>query len=133
MTDECIITNQLIGHRKAYRLFKRVDIWQNTSLSMKDGCTFKLTSCKQIVSVSEYQYRNEGMKLQGWNITAWVADMILLILTIFFVLSGWNAETITASIDYNGRSSLFLFSIAFTASSVYSLWKTPFTTWTLHD
>ena len=39
------------------------------------------------------------MKLQGWNITAWVADMILLMLTIFFVLSGWNTETITASID----------------------------------
>ncbi len=39
------------------------------------------------------------MKLQGWNITALVAEMILLMLTIFFVLSGWNAETITASID----------------------------------
>ena len=73
------------------------------------------------------------MKLQGWNITTWVAGMILLMLTIFFVLSGWSAETIKAGIDYTGRSSLFLFSIAFTASSVYSLWKTPFTTWTLHN
>ncbi|MED5469575.1 MAG: hypothetical protein VX542_04820, partial [Cyanobacteriota bacterium] len=54
-------------------------------------------------------------------------------LALFFVLSGWSAETITAGIDCTGRSSLFLFSIAFTASSVYSLWKTPFTTWTLHN
>lgn len=73
------------------------------------------------------------MKLQGWNITIWVAGIILLILTIFFVSSECSAETITAGIDYTGRSSLFLFSIAFTASSVYSLWKTPFMTWTLHN
>ena len=73
------------------------------------------------------------MKLQGWSITAWVAGIILLMLAIFFVLSGWSAETITAGIDYTGRSSLFLFSIAFTASSIYSLWKTPLTTWTLHN
>ena len=61
----CIITNQLIGHRKAYRLVKRVDIWQNTSLSMKDGCTFKLTSCKQLVSVPDYQDQNEGHETTG--------------------------------------------------------------------
>ena len=73
------------------------------------------------------------MKFQGWRITSWVTGILLLMLAIIFALSGWSAETIKTGIDCTGRSSLLLFSIAFTASSVYSLWKSPLTSWTLHN
>ena len=46
---------------------------------------------------------------------------------------GWNAIAIKHAIDATGRSSLILFAIAFTASSIESLWTSSFTRWSLRN
>jgi hypothetical protein len=61
------------------------------------------------------------MTLQGWRITTLVTCLIVVGLLFNFGLAGWNAPAITHAIDATGRSSLILFAIAFTASSVESL------------
>ena len=73
------------------------------------------------------------MKLQGSAITASVVVLVLAFLAIHFAVSGWSAASITSGIDATGRSSLILFSIAFIASSVHRLWRSPLTTWTLQN
>ena len=73
------------------------------------------------------------MKVDGPRITVWVSGLILLALAVFLMKAGWTAASIKTGIDATGRSSLLLFSIAFTASSLRSLWKTPLTIWTLRN
>ena len=73
------------------------------------------------------------MKLEGWKISFLVAGLILLALGIFFALAPWSADTILVAIRSTGRSSLFLFSLAFTASSVYHFWKGAFPKWVLRN
>ena len=73
------------------------------------------------------------MKLQGWMITAWVAGTIVVGLILWFLVASWSASTITSAIDTTGRCSLFLFSIAFTASSLHRLWPSTWTRWTLRN
>lgn len=46
---------------------------------------------------------------------------------------GWNAIAIKHAIDATGRSSLILFAIAFTASSIESLWNSSITCWSLRN
>ena len=73
------------------------------------------------------------MHLQGWRITTWVTSFIVVFLIINFGLAGWNAIAIKHAIDATGRSSLILFSIAFTASSIESLWPSSLSRWTLRN
>jgi hypothetical protein len=60
------------------------------------------------------------MIFQGWRITTLVTSLIVVALIISFGLAGWNAPAIKHAIDATGRSSLILFSIAFTSSSIAS-------------
>ncbi|QNI77558.1 hypothetical protein [Synechococcus sp. MVIR-18-1] len=71
--------------------------------------------------------------LHGWRITALVTSFILIFLTLYFTLAGWNAVAIKHAIDATGRSSLILFAIAFTASSLESLWASSITRWSLRN
>ena len=48
----------------------------------------------------------------------------------WFLVARWNAPTITSAIDATGRCSLFLFSIAFTASSIHRFCPSSLTRWT---
>lgn len=73
------------------------------------------------------------IKLQGWPITFWVTFFVWLSLAIFFGVSNWNSENILVMIRTTGRISLFLFSIAFMASSLYSYWKIPTFKWILRN
>ena len=73
------------------------------------------------------------MTLQGWRITTLVTCLIAVGLVINFGLAGWNAPAITHAIDATGRSSLILFAIAFTASSVESLWPSSLSRWSLRN
>ena len=73
------------------------------------------------------------MTLQGWRITTLVTCLIVVGLVINFGLAGWNAPAITHAIDATGRSSLILFAIAFTASSVESLWPSSLSRWSLRN
>ena len=73
------------------------------------------------------------MKLQGWRITTLVTFLIVVGLMVNFGLAGWEAPAITDAIDATGRVSLILFSIAFTASSVDSLWPSSLSRWTLRN
>ena len=73
------------------------------------------------------------MTLQGWRITTLVTCLIVVGLLFNFGLAGWNAPAITHAIDATGRSSLILFAIAFTASSVESLWPSSLSRWSLRN
>ena len=73
------------------------------------------------------------MTLQGWRITILVTCLIFVGLVVNFGLAGWNAPAITHAIDATGRSSLILFAIAFTASSVESLWPSSLSRWSLRN
>ena len=73
------------------------------------------------------------MTLQGWTITYWVASLILLTVALYLATSTWDANSILVTIRSTGRTSLFLFSLAFTASSVYYFWKSPFSKWVLKN
>ena len=73
------------------------------------------------------------MTLQGWRITTLVTCLIVVGLLFNFGLAGWNAPAITHAIDATGRSSLILFAIAFTASSVESLWSSSLSRWSLRN
>jgi len=73
------------------------------------------------------------MRLNGWHITYWTIGLILLAVMLFLASSPWNADSIKIAIRSTGRSSLFLFSIAVTASSVYYFWKAPFSKWVLQN
>ena len=73
------------------------------------------------------------MTLQGWRITTLVTCLIVVGLLFNFGLAGWNAPAITHAIDATGRSSLILFAIAFTASSVESHWPSSLSRWSLRN
>ena len=73
------------------------------------------------------------MTLQGWRITTLMTCLIVVGLVINFGLAGWNAPAITHAIDATGRSSLILFAIAFTASSVVSVWPSSLSRWSLRN
>ena len=73
------------------------------------------------------------MTLQGWRITTLVTCLIVAGLVINFGLAGGNAPAITHAIDATGRSSLILFAIAFTASSVVSVWPSSLSRWSLRN
>ena len=73
------------------------------------------------------------MTFQGWRITTLLICLIVVGLVINFGLAGWNAPAITHAIDATGRSSLILFAIAFTASSVESLWPSSLSRWSLRN
>ena len=73
------------------------------------------------------------MTLQGWRITTLVTCFIVVGLLFNFGLAGWNAPAITHAIDATRRSSLILFAIAFTASSVESLWPSSLSRWSLRN
>ena len=73
------------------------------------------------------------MQLQGWRITTLVTFLIVVGLMVNFGLAGWEAAAITDAIDATGRCSLILFAIAFTSSSVESLWPSSLSRWTLRN
>ena len=73
------------------------------------------------------------MNLHGWRITVLVTSFIVIVLTLYFTLVGWNGIAIKHAIDATGRSSLILFAIAFTASSLESLWASSITRWSLQN
>ena len=73
------------------------------------------------------------MQLQGWRITTLVTFLIVVGLMVNFGLAGWEAAAITDAIDATGRCSLILFAIAFTSSSIESLWPSSLSRWTLRN
>jgi len=73
------------------------------------------------------------MTLQGWRITTLVTSLIVVALMINIGLAGWNTAAIKNAIDATGRSSLILFSIACTSSSIKSLWPSSLARWTLRN
>ena len=73
------------------------------------------------------------MNLQGWRLTTLVTCLIVVGLLFNFGLAGWNAPAIHQAIDATGRSSLILFAIAFTSSSLESLWPSSLSRWTLRN
>lgn len=73
------------------------------------------------------------MNWNGWRFTTWVTALIVIFLIFNFGMAGWNASAIKHAIDVTGRSSLILFSIAFTASSLENLWQSSLSRWTLRN
>jgi hypothetical protein len=69
------------------------------------------------------------MKIEGWRIAYWVAAAILACIALIFVASGWNEESVRSVVRGTAESSVCLFLMAFTASSLIRLWSCSATRW----
>ncbi|MDT8370690.1 MAG: hypothetical protein RQ783_01715 [Gammaproteobacteria bacterium] len=64
------------------------------------------------------------LSISQWRITGLVAIVLVIMSAISFGLIGFNEDAIRAMIRGTARTSVILFVLAFTASSIYSLLQT---------
>jgi len=69
------------------------------------------------------------MKLEGWRITSWIAAAMFACIVLIFVASGWNEDSVRSVVRGTAESSVCLFLMAFTASSLVRLWPGSATRW----
>ena len=73
------------------------------------------------------------MKIKGWNIISLTAILLLLLCISIFTTSGISEDSIRNLIRSSAKSSLFLFLLAFSASSLYLLYKNNFSKWMIQN
>jgi len=71
------------------------------------------------------------MKFEGWRLTRWLALAILATCALQLAAEGWSEEGLRRAVRASARISVSLFSVAFAASSLCSLWPSPATRWLL--
>ncbi len=69
----------------------------------------------------------------GWNLTRVLAAVMIVATFGLFIFLGWNEESVRILIRSTARSSLLLFLIAFSASSLRRLWRHPASAWLLRN
>ncbi|WP_438971212.1 hypothetical protein [Methylophaga sp.] len=73
------------------------------------------------------------LSISQWRITGLVATVLALMSVISFVSLGFTEEAIRTMVRTTARSSVTLFVLAFTASSLYSLFKFNWTKYLLQN
>ena len=71
--------------------------------------------------------------IKGRSITYLLTLVVFAMVGLIFFLLGWNADSLLVAIRSTARTSLLLFSLAFTASSVNRLWPTTVSRWLLRN
>lgn len=71
------------------------------------------------------------MTLAGWPIVGWCAAVLLGLVALVLGSNGTGEEGIRAAIRLTARTSIVLFMLAYVASSLRALWRTPATKWLL--
>jgi hypothetical protein len=74
---------------------------------------------------------NRRMTPAGWPLVGWASAALSIMVALTLFLYGFTEEGLHAVVRYTARTSLLLFSVAFTASSLRQLWPTPATRWLL--
>lgn len=71
--------------------------------------------------------------LGGWKLTCYTAALIGMYLVMWIALHGLDEESIRSMIRGTARSSFSLFLITFSASSIQSLFRSPWSTWIVRN
>ena len=71
--------------------------------------------------------------LQRWQIVKWSTIAIALIFALILLFNGINEAGFRIAIRFTARSSCVLFWLAFCASSLHRIKKTPFSNWLLSN
>ncbi len=70
---------------------------------------------------------------EGWKLTGYAAAVIGAYLTLWIALHGLDEESIRSMIRATARSSFGLFLVTFSASSIQSLFRTPWSAWIVRN
>lgn len=73
------------------------------------------------------------IQISKWRITALVALGLTLLAAVTFAVSGYSEEALRSLVRATARTSLLLFVMAMTASSLYSLFSRGWSKWLLQN
>ena len=73
------------------------------------------------------------MQAEKWSITGWLAVVLVAMVCVILALSGWNEEGLRTTLRVTAGTSVVLFGLAFSASSLFGLRRNPATTWLLRN
>lgn len=73
------------------------------------------------------------MRFRGWAITGWITLGILVLNALLLLVFGWNEEGLRVVVRSTARSSVLLFALAFSASSLYLLRPSRSAGWLLKN
>jgi hypothetical protein len=71
--------------------------------------------------------------LSGWPIVGWATLVVVAIQLVVFALAGIDEQGVRMAIRASARTSVVLFGLAFTASSLYQLARGAFSRWLLRN
>ena len=71
--------------------------------------------------------------LQRWQIVKWSSMAIATMFALILLFNGFNEASFRIAIRFTARSSCILFLLAFCASSLHRIKKTPFSNWLLSN
>ena len=74
---------------------------------------------------------NKFFPLQRWQIVKWSSMAIALVFALILLFNGIDEASFRIAIRFTARSSCILFLLAFCASSLHRIKKTPFSNWLL--
>ncbi len=69
------------------------------------------------------------LSYQSWNLVAWVALGISIMLAIIVIIHGINEPSMRLAIRATARTSCILFIAAFVAAPLQQIWRNSFTQW----
>lgn len=72
-------------------------------------------------------------RFEGWSLLGWLSGALLLMTLLILAWGGFDIEAVRLAIRTTARTSIVLFLIAFTASSVARLWPNSATRWILRN
>lgn len=73
------------------------------------------------------------MRVGGWRLTGWIVTGVIALCLLIILVAGWNAEAARMTVRATGRTSVTLFVLAFTASSLSRQWPGSATRWMLRN
>jgi len=73
------------------------------------------------------------LPFQGWPLVGWAALLLALTSAGIFALEGWSEEAVRTLVRATARVSIVLFLLAFAASSLRRVWRSPASAWLLRN
>ena len=72
-------------------------------------------------------------RFQGWTISLWLSCSLIIMTALIIVFGGWNEAGLRTLVRSSAQTSATFFLLAFSASSLRSVWPTPFTHWLVRN
>lgn len=73
------------------------------------------------------------VELHGWALTRWISAALVLMVAAILLTLGWSDSSLHAVVRWTARTSLCLFLLAFSASSLRRLWPVAASGWLLRN